>query len=269
MLRLLIVILTLAASVANAAPRETRNQAYGPDKLQRYDVYWDDARKDAPMIVMLHGGGWRRGDKTSGGVVEPKASHWKDEGFIFVSVNTRLLPTQPHDQARDFADAIADIQKKALNWGGDPRNVILMGHSAGAHIAALVGASRNLQRRAGITPLRGVVSIDTEALDLVALMRSDPIKLFHDAFGSDPAYWAGVSPLVRIERGATPILAVCSTRRRGPCGSARALAQKARGVGASVSVLPVPLRHAPINRDLGKPGAYTDAVTDWIEKHLR
>ena len=91
--------------------RVERDIAYGADPAQRYDVYLPaHAKPNAPILFMVHGGGWRRGDKAYANVVEHKAAHWLSKGYVFVSANNRLLPqADPLQQARDVAAAVASI----------------------------------------------------------------------------------------------------------------------------------------------------------------
>src|SRR5205085_12599850 len=100
--------------------RVIRDVAYGTDPLQKLDVYIPPNAKNAPVIFMVHGGGWNRGDKSSKTVVENKLAHFASRGFLFISVNNRLLPTDPIQQAKDVARALAFAQSKAAAWGGDP-----------------------------------------------------------------------------------------------------------------------------------------------------
>ncbi|NNE80161.1 MAG: alpha/beta hydrolase [Silicimonas sp.] len=264
-----LILAALWATSLAAAPQKSPDIAYGRDQLQTFDVYWDDATRNAPVIVMLHGGAWDFGDKTNRAVWRQKSRHWVPRGYVFVSVNTRLLPTPPGQQAVDFARAVALIQKSAARWGGDGSRVILMGHSAGAHIAALVAGDRSFQIRHDMKPVRGAVILDTAALDLETLMAGNPSRMHRKAFGDDPAYWRQQSPAARLGRGGAPMLAVCSSRRREVCPMARDFAQGAARLAVPVTVLPVPLRHGPLNRDLGKPSRYTEIVTRWIAERVR
>lgn len=246
--------------------RTIRDVAYGDDPRQRYDVYLPAQPPHAPVIVFVHGGGWANGNKDNAGVVENKAAYWLPEGVVLVSVNYRLRPdTAPLDQARDVARALADVQRRAPSWNADPANVLLMGHSAGAHLAALVGASATLWRDAGATAPRGVVSLDSGALDVPETMRRPPLPgIYRRAFGDDRADWIAASPFHQLDRDAVPMLLVCSSRRNGVCAQGQAMAEKAKTVGVPMHVLPVDLSHAQINRLLGAPSEYTDAVARFV-----
>ncbi|RFC36436.1 MAG: alpha/beta hydrolase fold [Candidatus Nitrotoga sp. LAW] len=127
--------------------------AYGRDNQQRMDVYLPQQANGAPVIFMVHGGAWRWGDKGATAVVQNKVARWVSKGFIFISVNYRLLPkARPLEQAQDIASALATAQSRATSWGGDPRKFIVMGHSAGAHLTALLTASPDMAFKRGVKP---------------------------------------------------------------------------------------------------------------------
>lgn len=245
--------------------------AYGPDPRQRFDAYLPaQPLHDAAAIVFVHGGGWANGNKDNPGVVENKAAYWLPKGYVLVSTNYRMRPdTAPIDQARDVARALADVQKRAPSWNADPANVLLMGHSAGAHLAALVGASSTLWREAGAARPRGVVSLDSGALDVPQTMKKPPLPRIYDAaFGRNPADWIAASPYHQLTRDAVPMLFVCSSRRQDACPQGRAMAEKAKTLGVAMEVLPEDLSHGEVNHLLGAPSAYTEAVDTFVQRHL-
>ncbi|HYD51243.1 MAG TPA: alpha/beta hydrolase [Gemmatimonadaceae bacterium] len=255
------ILLALVAAPALAQPRVLRDVAYGAHAEQRYDVYLPDRPRSAPIVLMAHGGGWKRGDKAMGRVVDAKVARWIPKGIIVVSVDYRMQPdAAPLEQARDVARALADVQRRAPSWGGDPSRVILAGHSAGGHLVALLSASPSLAVELGARRWLGALVLDAGALDVPAIMRARHLPLFDLAFGRDSTDWRAASPQHALTRQATPMLAVCSSRRRVPCPQARAFAARARGLGVRLEVLPQDLSHGEINADLGVPGAYTDAV---------
>lgn len=249
-----------------AGTQVTRDLAYGRDPRQRYDVYAPATARGAPIIVMAHGGGWAFGDKASPGVVGDKAAHWLARGAVFVSVNYRLLPeAPPRVQAGDLALALAAVQRRAVEFGGDPARVVLMGHSAGAHLAALVHADRALTTRAGARPWLGTVLLDGAALDVPALMAGRPMRLHTDAFGSDPREWNAASPLHTLSGPTAPLLAVCASGRREACPQAQAFVRRVNALGGRAEVLAVPMSHMAINRELGAPGRYTRQVDAFLQ----
>lgn len=250
-----------------------RNVAYGPDPAQRFDVYLPARAANAQVVFYVHGGGWANGDKTNPGLAD-KLAHWLPKGYAVVSSNYRMLPeTMPLEQARDIARAVATVQRRAGEWQLDRTRVVLMGHSAGAHLVALLGADPRMLIQAGATPARGIVSLDSGALDVPALMGQRRVpKLYHEAFGADPAYWRSVSPQQQLARNGLPMLLVCASERRfptSPCDEARKFAARGQALGVSMAVQSEPLDHGDINRTLGQPSAYTRAVSDWIDHLLR
>lgn len=239
-----------------------RNVRYGDDDRQTMDIYLPrTARTDMPVIFMVHGGAWRFGDKSARSVVLNKAMRWVPRGFIFISVNYRMLPeADPLRQAEDIAQALAAAQAKAAALGGDPGKVILMGHSAGAHLVDLLDANPDLALKAGARPWLGTVSLDSGALDVARIMNARHLRLYDRAFGSDPAFWHTVSPTQALTASARPILLVCSTRRADSCPQAHAFSARASKLGVRAEVLGEDLSHMEINATLGEPGAYTEAV---------
>ena len=253
------------AGSAKAAPAGTRvipDIPYGPDPAQRFDVYVStrpsSTTQPASVVFFVHGGGWARGDKANRPVVEPKIAHWVDQGYIVISTNYRMLPTPVAQQADDVAAAIAFAQSQAELWGADPKRFILMGHSAGAHLVALVGAGARTAVKP--QPWRGTVLLDSAALDVPAIMNNRHFGLYDRAFGSDPRQWTAVSPLAQLARGAAPMLAVCSSRRKESCPTSDRFAAKANGLGGKARVLREDLSHGEINATLGAPSDYTAQV---------
>ena len=247
--------------------RVERDVAYGPASRQRLDVYMPAHADGAPILVMVHGGGWAIGDKSSSGVVRNKVRHWLPEGYIVVSVNYRLVPeVDVSAEAEDVARALAYVQRNAVRWGGDGSRVVLMGHSAGGHLVALVTADSALVRRAGVRPWLGTIGLDAGAYNVVTIMQARHLSLYDQAFGKDPAFWRSVSPTLRLDHAAVPLLLVCSSRRQDSCAQAEAFAARARARGGQASVLPLDRTHAQIDSELGTDSAYTSAVDGFLGK---
>jgi acetyl esterase/lipase len=216
---------------------------------------------------MVHGGGWKRGDKELDPVVTQKITRWVPNGIVFVSIDYRMLPeADPRVQAQDVARALAYVQQHASTWGGDGHRVVLMGHSAGAHLIALLEASPTWTAQAGAGDWLGTVLLDSGALDVPALMQGRHFPLYDEAFGSDPAFWRAVSPQQQLAPHRPPMLAVCSTQRQRSCEQSDAFVDAARRTGTRAEVLREDLSHLEINKMLGVPGAYTDAVERFLGK---
>ena len=252
-------------AVAAAGPRVVRNVHYGSDIRQRFDVYAPADAKGAPVIFMVHGGGWAYGDKRARGVTENKVKRWVPRGFIVISANYRMLPKAgPLEQAQDVARAIAVAQQRVSSWGGDAGKFILMGHSAGGHLVTLLDASPSLAGDLPITPWLGVVSIESGALDVVEIMRGPHARLYDRAFGRDTAYWRAVSPMHALSGATAPMLVVCSIRRPASCARSDRFAAMAEASGTRASVLREDLSHADADARLGLDPGYTSAVESFM-----
>lgn len=239
-----------------------RNVSYGSDSAQRLDVYIPKNAQNAPVILMVHGGAWRTGDKAMNRVVENKANRWLTKGIIFVSINYLLLPkADPLTQANDVALALAKAQSLAPSWGGDAKRFVMMGHSAGAHLVALISANANIAKQQGAQPWLGTVMLDSAAYDLEKTMLSKHMPFYDKAFGTDSAFWKSTSPSYQLSQKTIPMLAICSTTRKDkPCTQANAFIEKAIKLGTQANVLQVAMSHKEINENLGLPSDYTDKV---------
>jgi len=248
-----------------AGTRIERDLAYGADPAQRLDVYLPADRLSGAVVVLVHGGAWSIGDKASPGVVDAKVAHWLPAGVVVASVNYRLLPLAgPLQQAADVARAIAFVQQRAPSWQADPRRLVLVGHSTGAHLVALLAADPALRGAQGALPWLATILLDSAALDAVELMRA-PHRPLHDrAFGSDENAWPALSPLHRLRARPAPLLLVHSDRRPESAGASHRFAAAVAALGGRAEVHEVSLSHAEINAQLGMPHAYTERVDAFL-----
>jgi arylformamidase len=262
------VPMSRTASATTTLPpgtRVVRDVAYGSDPRQRFDVYAPAQVQHAPVIFMVHGGGWRRGDKAMATVVANKIARWLPRGFIVMSTNYRMRPdTAPLQQAGDVARALATAQRQTTQWGGDPQRFILIGHSAGAHLIALLSAKPALAKAQGAQPWLGTISLDGGSLDVVQTMQSRHFPLFDEAFGGNPADWRAASPMQQLHGRIVPFLAVCSSQRRNSCTQAHDFVDQASAFGSRASVLEEDLSHGEINQQLGLASDYTLAVEHFM-----
>jgi acetyl esterase/lipase len=250
-----------------AGARVERDLAYGSDPAQRLDVYLPAKAERAPIIFMVHGGAWRQGNKALWRVVKNKVAHWVGKGYIFVSTNYPMLPAaDPLTQADSVAKALAFVQSKLRSWGGDPARLVVMGHSSGAHLVALLVADSSISAGQGVAPWFATVALDSAAMDVETIMRRRHFRFYDQAFKQDPAYWRQASPIHRLTgKPVTPLLIVCSSRRADSCPQGRALAAKATGFGGRADVLPVALTHPEVNDLLGTQSTYTDGVDGFLK----
>lgn len=248
-----------------AGARLERDLSYGNDPQQRLDVYMPAQAKAAPIIFMVHGGAWMIGDKAASGFVSNKVAHWLPKGYILVSSNYRMSKRpNPLDQADDIARALAFVQTKAPSWGGDPARVLLLGHSAGAHLVSLLAADPRIVTSKGGTAWLGTIVLDSAAYDLVEIMQRKHPRIYDRAFGKDPAFWAGASPYRRLTVAPAPMFLVCSTKRTDACPPTQTFASKATDLGGKITVLPVDMKHGELNKELGLPSDYTTTIEGFM-----
>ena len=258
------------------------NVPYVPNghPLQKLDIYYPPDTTPGPWPVMMyvHGGAWVTGDKSQ--------VHYKDEfftqrGYIFVSLNYRLAPKATwRDMAKDVATAIAWVYRNIAPRGGDSTRLFLMGHSAGAHLSALVATDESYLQASGLDlfVLKGVVLLDTRAYDIPALADSTGQlpPLYAPIFGDDPREWREASPIYHIapNKGIPPMVIVWSrgTRWGNPApreAAARRFAQALES--AEVPTLLVDgsdYTHRELNVMFGAPGdSIAPTVMEWLEEH--
>jgi len=249
--------------------------SYGKDPLQKLD-YWKPTRSGSPLVVFVHGGGWKRGDK-SNATGKDKPGHYLEQGYAFASINYRLVPAATvEQQAQDVANAIAHLIAQAESLGFDPKRIVLMGHSAGAHLSALVGTDMRYLQQAGLKPnaLRGVIPIDGACYD-VARQMADGGKFMQDtyieAFGDERKRQIALSPTHHADAPNAPAFLILHVQRLDGTAQSKALTAaltKAGTTAESRGFEGVGLKgHAEINRRLGDLSyPATPVVDEWLKR---
>jgi arylformamidase len=178
-LSLLIVIALLpVASAQDAAIIKKQNVVYAEptSPFHTLDVYASPAAKNAPVMFWIHGGGWVTGDKSD---VAQKPRFFVDRGFVFVSVNYRLLPkVEMINIFRDVAKSFRWVHDHIAEHGGEPKRVLVGGHSAGAQLAALLCTDERYLKAEGIafTDLIGCVPVDGDTYDVPAIIETEETR---------------------------------------------------------------------------------------------
>ncbi len=239
-----------------------RDLVYGEDPaLQSLDVFAPaQSPKPRPLVIFVHGGGWSEGDK---GRHVRKGMWFVRQGFVYASVNYRLSPAVRHpSHAEDVARAVAWLRAHAARFGADPERVYLLGHSAGAHLVALVATDVRLLASHGERGhfLRGVILLDGSGYDLtvrVPKARPPSQQMFLQAFGEDPSVWKDASPVhhAGLSRVPPPLLLFYVAGRKSSQTQARLFSDRLRKVGGEAHLVGVAGRdHVSIVRRLGLPG---------------
>lgn len=260
---------------AAAATLGGTNYSYGSAEKQAFDFYPAPSGGRPALIVFIHGGGWSIGDKSTG--TKNKASHYNAMGYAFASLNYRLVPeTDPAGQAADIASALAALRAKSDTLGFDPDRIILTGHSAGAHLAALVSTDPRYLEAAGVPmrAIRGTVLLDGAGYDVPRQMaNAGPMlgKMYRDAFTTDRATQLRLSPLTYAAKPNVENWLILFDSSRADSGSqSEALAAALKSAGNAVRAVPVSdTSHMKLNRDIGVGGdPATGLVDDFIKSAL-
>ena len=263
----------LGASVSQASAQVARDIPYASaHQRQVLDVYAPAGAKDLPVVFWIHGGGWQTGDKS---MVALKPKAFMDAGFVFVSINHRLLPAADMGTiTRDVASALGWVHQHIATHGGDPDRLLVMGHSSGGQLAALMCTDDRYAKAQGLslTMIKGCVPVDADTFDIPAIIEvaETRARVHHlpmpayghrQKFGDDPAKHRDFSAVTHVakDKGIPPFLILHIAGHPDTGAQARRLADVLRAAGISATVVAGrEATHASINDNIGAAG---DAVT--------
>jgi arylformamidase len=286
-MRLLSPLTILLAVAAGARAQDVKRDvpyAGTAGERQVLDVYAPKGARGLPVVVWVHGGGWQAGDKTD---VQVKPQAFNDKGFVFVSTNYRLLPAVDMGAiVRDVAKAVGWTHAHAAEHGGDPKRLFVMGHSAGAQLAALVCTDDRYLKAEGVplTDVRGCVPVDGDTYDVPAIIETaearwrahglPPAKFGHrEKFGNDPAKHKDFSAVTHVAKGKDipPFFVLHVAGHPDTTAQAQRLGNVLRDAGVPVTVYGAKeTTHNKVNADLGKPDdPATKAIFEFLDKALK
>ncbi len=255
-----------AAATAQAQVDVRRDIQYGVanGKPLLLDAYVPPTGERRPAVVMLHGGGWRVGDKASWA---PEAARLAERGWVAFSVNYRLDEPSPFPaEIEDVQAAVRWVRANAGEYGIDPARIAALGESAGGHLTAMLAAL-------------GTGPLDSDARILVGAAWSPPTD-FPALARSRGDAWANVlfgcsvdtcadklveaSPVSHVDRTDAPLYLIHSTEELVPLSQSETLAERLRAAGVHhrLDVLPG-RRHALDFRD----DAWAPTLA-FLEQHL-
>lgn len=255
----------------SAFPSDTklRTFAYGPHIRQRMDVWWHPEGDARPAVFVVHGGWWAGGDKNH---MTQVSQSYVDLGYTVVNINYRLSRDASWPAQRtDAIDAIATMRRNAARFNMDPDRYVIIGFSAGGHIAASVGTYGD-----GLPGLRGVVGVSPVISPLTAYadgdegadleqrkLRKAAIALAGGCGPTEcPRTWSSMEVPFHATPGDAPVLTVHSTDEFVPPYQSELLQQTLGDVGVEVIIRTVPgnQHSAPLYR---VPGV-ADHIRSWI-----
>jgi len=292
--------LVACVSAAGSEPAVRRDVYYAGtrDPQQTLDIYVPDAGTDRPdmyvaehgrpVVVWIHGGGWAAGDKTD--AIGPKSQACVEKGFVFASLNYRLfyVPKEHPDTSRpavgikdietDIARAVRWLHDNAGSYGADPNFIFVMGHSAGAQLAALFCTDESYLRAEGLTlsAIKGCVPVDGDTFyPALQIDTSTP----REASGKLPMF-----PDERAKRELSAVMHVAAGKNIPPFLllhvadfpetrtrlQSEVLAESLHNAGIAARVYAAAGKtHLTINSDLGRPGEpITRAMLEFLDEQV-
>lgn len=254
------------------------------DPRQRLDVYTPLGAAHRPVVFWIHGGGWQTGDRTN---VQLKPQAFVDRNFVFVSTGYRLLPNvEMADIFRDIAKSLRWVHEHIAEHGGDPNRILVMGHSAGAQLAALISIDDRYLKAEGLSlaVIKACVPVDGDTYDVPAIIETaetrrrahglPQAKWGHRLkFGNDPAKHRDYSAVNHVAKGkGIPPFLILHVAEH-PDTSAQAERLEAVLKSADIPVKRVAARqtdHSRLNEHLGlADDPSTIALFDFVAEVLR
>ncbi len=176
------------------------------------DAYWAETSRPRPAVLFLHGGGWRQGDKTD---VAWQCGYFARRGYACFSSNYRLAPKYQLSAAvEDVKAAVRWIRSNRERYNADPDRVVVLGASAGGHLAAMIGLTRpedGMEGRGGPSGVPAAVQavvcffspMDLRPPGLAAVPEMMP-AILGGTYEENPEAYARVSPILYVRSGAPP-----------------------------------------------------------------
>jgi acetyl esterase/lipase len=159
------------------------------------DMYWPAVREKCPIVIFIHGGTWISGSKD---LYSELGRHLAAKGMTTAIINYRLGDAvQYHKMAEDCAAAVKWVHNHASQYNGDPQKVITFGHSAGAHLAALISLDQDYFLNYS-NPIKACMLIDAFGLNIDTFIQSPLAQQYRfyieKVFTNDPSQWKKASP---------------------------------------------------------------------------
>lgn len=249
------------ALAARAPDRSSEAVVYDGAQGLSLDLYRADAPK-APVVVFFYGGSWRNGRREEYRFV---AAALAERGVMTLVPDYGKAPMHPFpDFMRDAARAVAWARANAARYGGDPDRIFVIGHSAGAHIAALLAADARYLAAENLRPrdLSGVVGL-SGPYDFLPIRN----RKLREVFGEE-SRWPASQPVNFVDGDEPPFLLMQGSKDRvvDPRNS-ESLARHLRAEGIAVELRELPdAGHVATLIDFAKPASPLLRETlDWMQ----
>ena len=251
---------------------------------QMVDVYAPAGAKNLPVVFWIHGGGWQGGARTE---IQGKPQAFIDKGFVFVSTGYRLLPNVDMVTIfRDVAKGLGWTHQHIAEYGGDPKRILVMGHSAGAQLAALICTDDRYLKAEGVpfSILKGCVPVDGDTYDVPAIIETAETRLrVHGfpmpkyghrlKFGGTPELHREYSAVTHVakDKGIPPFLILHVADHPDNTYQARRLEAVLKNAGVPAKAFPAKeTNHVRLNDLLGTPDdPATVAMFEFVAEALK
>ena len=176
---------------------------------KQLNVFAPKKAEKAPVLIFIHGGSWNSGRKE---IYDFMGSRLARRGVVTVIIDYPLAPTHKLPaMEKSSLMAVKWVKDNISNYGGDPEQIYVSGHSAGGHLAALVAIKKEPWKELGMTnPLKGAILNDPAGLDWYWFLTERKEKYNaednYDAFTSNPETWKTYSPIYELDGTEIPLL---------------------------------------------------------------
>ncbi len=242
-------------------------------KSHMLDIYQPRDCYSCPVIIYIHGGSWTLGDK---GGLSSKAKAFTSQNYIYVSINYRLSPDyQFPANARDVARAFSWVKNNISDYGGNPEQIYLLGHSAGGHLSAVIALDDSYLAEFGLIPsdISGIIGLDSAAYYLPSLFAAEPENqyLLSWAFGENYEDLEKASPInyIKEEVSIPPFLLLVAGGRNVSVTVNNSFYQKLKNNGYNVTLENFKEKdHVTIDTDLGEDDdPVFPVILNWLEEN--
>lgn len=265
----IIFAILMSHTLQAAPPRQLRDLAYAESLAGslRFDASLPAGDGLAPAVIIVHGGGWVRGDRRTN--VEPLFQPLSDAGFAWFSISYSLAanPLEVGTAVTDVEAAIRFIRAHAAEYRIDPDRIALIGESAGGQLASMAALGRD-------SGIKAVVAFYTPT-DMVALARTSPLIPDGIRKQMTGTVWASLilarlgqmSPVQAIHKNMPPFLLIHGDQDpMVPLSQSTAMCEQMNTVGVACRLITVPGAGHGLRR--WEPAAYQREMVNWLRERL-
>ena len=229
---------------------------------RRLDIHSPAPGQSLPVLLYVHGGAWQTGSRSD---VRAKPDFFRSLGFLFVSADYGLGPFhKPNRQARDVAAAFGWLRKNIAEYGGDPARIVVMGHSAGSHLAGLAAL------RGDMPGVAGLILNDIQMYDIAkfAALNGGHLPRHYGYLFGGAASWASLSPAAHLGEAQVPPVLIAWSNMRLSRVLSLDFAARLKAAGVRVSTFDgMSYKHREIDRRIGaETGGISAAIAEFLKR---